>query len=376
MIHIMHILTDSNFGGAGRYLINYLKHSNRADYRFTVVLPERSLLIPEIAPLDIPVLEVAGIGECSFSVEATRALRKVIRELRPDIVHTHGSFSGRIAAKLCGRKIVYTRHCAFPVPEYLKKGPGHIANGFINQLFSNQIIAVSPAAAENLTEAGISEKRITIMMNGSEVIQRDSVQKQMETKRRLEIPEGVFVAGILARLESYKGHMLLLEAAKTLAEEKRDFRILIGGSGTEEAHIREKIHEYGLEDKVLLLGFVQNVASILSILDVQLNCSYGTETSSISIIEGMSMGIPTIASNYGGNPWLIDDKTTGLLFQNLDSEDLTVQIRRLMDDRTLLRRMQENALAAYHSRFTGEIFAKNIESVYEKTLGETGGSYE
>lgn len=376
MIHVLNILTDSNFGGAGRYLVNYLKHSDCSVYRFTVVLPKGSLLISEIQPLNIPIREVDGIAECSFSVATIETLRKVIREEDPDIVHTHGSFSGRVAARICGKKIVYTRHCAFAVPKYLKKGLGHITNGMVNNFFSDQIIAVSPAAAENLVDSGVDEKKITVMMNGSECIKRDSLEKRKQTRQQLGIQEGVFTAGILARLESYKGHMLLLDAAKELAEDGRDFCILIGGKGAEEETLRKTIREYGLEGKVLLLGFVQDIASILSILDVQLNCSYGTETSSLSIIEGMSMGIPTIASDYGGNPWLIDDNSNGLLFRSLDSGHLAEQMRKIMDDKDLLLEMQKNALAAYQSRFTGEIFARNIEAVYDKTLGKTGGSYE
>ena len=58
---------------------------------------------------------------------------------------------------------------------------------------------------------------------------------------------------------------------------------------------------------MLFLGFVQNVAEILSILDIQCNCSYGTEASSLALIEGMSLGLATVASDYGGNPWQVDD---------------------------------------------------------------------
>ena len=116
------------------------------------------------------------------------------------------------------------------------------------------------------------------------------------------------------------------------------------------------------------LGFVSEVAPLLSALDLQLNASYGTETSSLSILEGMSMGLPAVVSDYGGNPWLIDDGEDGLLFPTRDASALARAVARLMDDRGELSRMGERAAEIFRQRFTGEIFAQNIENVYLDTL--------
>lgn len=368
MIKVMNILSDSNIGGAGRCLINYLKYCDRSRFEVSVVLPRGSLLINEVAAQNIRVLEVDGIAEKSFSPGAIGALRKLIRLEKPDIVHTHGSFSGRIAARLSGCKVIYTRHSAFPVPAYLQKGPGHWFNGAVNGFFADSIIAVSPANAQNLVESGVSEQKITVMMNGVEPVTRSSEAVCKELRSKLGIPEGIFTGGILARLEPYKGHSILLDAAKELMDEGRDFRFLIGGKGSSEAQIVEGIRSRGLEEKVLFLGFVRNVPDVLSILDVQLNCSYGTEASSIALIEGMSLGLATVASDYGGNPWQVDDGKTGLLFRTGDAADMAAKLRILMDDEQKLRDMQAGALQAYHNRFTGAIFAANIEKVYTDTL--------
>ena len=112
MTRILHIISDSNIGGAGRCLVNYLRHHDRSRFSVSVILPRGSLLIPQIAALDVPYIEVDGIAERSFSPAAVRALSRILKREQPHIVHTHGSFSGRIAAKLCGSRIVYTRHSA------------------------------------------------------------------------------------------------------------------------------------------------------------------------------------------------------------------------------------------------------------------------
>lgn len=89
--------------------------------------------------------------------------------------------------------------------------------------------------------------------------------------------------------------------------------------------------EEGVEDVMSLLGFRSDVAALLSILDVQLNVSYGTEATSMALLEGMSLGLPSIVSDYGGNPWLVKDGDNGLIFPSRDSRALAACIARLMD---------------------------------------------
>lgn len=368
MIKVLHILTDSNIGGAGIYLENYLKHFDQARFSMTVVLPTGSLLLPKIQALNIPVVEAEEIAEKSFSLSSIQILRYIIRREQPQIVHTHGSLSGRIAAKQCGVKIVYTRHCAFPVPTYLQKGPGHWLNGVINGYLADQIIAVSPAAAKNLTDSGVSEKKITAMMNGCQSLKKSTPEQCAALREKLNIPDGTFTMGIMARLEPYKGHMQLLEAAKALKAQCREFRILICGSGSKEENLRSAIARMNLGAQVSMLGFVPNVSEILSILDVQVNCSYGTETSSIALIEGMTLGVATVASDYGGNPWLVENGINGLLYETMNSRDLEEKLAQLMDHPDLLQNIRHNARRVYEEKFTGEIFARNIEAVYEKAI--------
>ena len=102
MPKLIHIISDSNIGGAGRCLVNYLRCHDRSRFDTSVILPRGSLLIPEIAALDVPYFEVDGIAEHSFSPEAVGSLCPLLRREKPAIVHTHGSFSGRLAANLCG----------------------------------------------------------------------------------------------------------------------------------------------------------------------------------------------------------------------------------------------------------------------------------
>lgn len=368
MIRVLNVISDSNIGGAGRVLLNYLQYADRKRFDTMIALPEGSLLAPPLRELGGDVYELPGLAERSYHRDDVRLLKELIREVKPDIVHSHGALSGRIAGRRCGTAVIYTRHSAFPVPAKLRYPPGRWVNKLINEHYADHIIAVSPAAAENLTDGGISPKKITVMMNGVAPVERSAEDVREALRVRLNLSEGDFVLGILARIEPYKGHLHIVEALDILRRENRPVKLLIAGVGSYEEELRQEITRRGLEDDVRFLGFCEDVAPVLSVLDLQLNASYGTETSSLSILEGMSMGLPAVVSDYGGNPWLIDDGEDGLLFPNRDSEGLARAVARLMDEPETLAGMRRRASEIFRERFTAEIFAKNVEAVYEKVL--------
>lgn len=368
MIRVLNIISDSNIGGAGRVLLNYLQYADKTQFETLIAVPRGSLLKPPLEALGAQVYEVDGIADRSYHRDDVKALERLIRDVQPDIVHTHSALSGRIAARRCGKTVIYTRHSAFPVPKKLKYPPGRWVNQWLNARYADHIIAVSPAAAENLTDAGVSPKKITTMMNGVAPLARKTDDELAALRRAWNVPEGVFTMGILARIEPYKGHLHIVEAAGQLAREGREFVLLIAGMGTYEDELRAEVTRRGLDDKVRFLGFLTDVSGFLSLLDVQLNASYGTETSCLSVLEGMSIGLPAVVSSYGGNPYLVDDGENGLIFPNRDSAGLAAAVARLMDEPDTLARMSRRAVEIFHERFTGEIFARNIERVYLDTL--------
>ena len=368
MIRVLNIVSDTNIGGAGRVLLNYLQYADRARFHTMVAVPRGSLLKQPLEEVGAEVFEVDGIADRSYDKNDVKLLKELIGRAEPDIVHTHGALSGRIAGRQCGKTVIYTRHSAFPVSAKVKYPPGRWVNKLLNEYYSDHIIAVSPAAAENLTDGGISPKRITTMMNGVAPVERCGEEVCAALREQWGVGEDEFVLGILARLEPYKGHMDIVDAAKILADEGRKFKILVAGNGTFENEVKARVDELGLNDYVKFLGFLTDVKGFLSVLDVQLNASYGTETSSLSILEGFSMGVTAVISDYGGNPWLVTHEDNGLMFPTRDSKKMAECMARVMDEPETLKKLSVRAKEVFHERFTGEIFAKNIENVYLNTL--------
>ncbi|MGL4790622.1 MAG: glycosyltransferase family 4 protein [Anaerotignaceae bacterium] len=362
MIKVLNIISDSNIGGAGRCILNFLKYCNKEKFEIVVIVPKNSLLIPEIKKLNTKVIECDGIAEKSFSKEGVKAIEDIIKTEKPTIVHTHGNLSGRIAAKKCKVKIIYTRHSVFPVSKKIKLLKP--VNKFLNEYLSNEIIAVAEAAKDNLTEGGINGKKVKVILNGVEAVTPSTPLEMEETKKKFNIEKNDFVIGIMARMEPYKGHKYLIEAAEILKKKHKNFKVLIVGTGDYTPTLQAYVKEKNLTDTVIFTGFIKDVRHVLSIMDLQANASYGTEATSLALLEGMSLGIPAVVSNYGGNPGVITHGENGYIFKLQDSEDMAKYMEVLINDQEKYKYMQKRSLEIFKEKFTAEIYTRNIENVY------------
>ncbi len=366
---IIEVSSDSNIGGAGKCLIMLLKNFDYEKFCVKVILPPKSLLKPEIDKLGIEVIEVEGIAEKSLDIKSIKKLMEIFKAEKPDIVHTHASMSARIAARHSGAKVVYTRHSVFPQSKRLTTFPGRTVNGLINNYYSDSIIAVAKAAKDNLTDTGVNPKKISVILNGVDgLCAVDDIDK-LEIRERFGVKKGEKVISIVARLEDIKGHNYFIEAAKALIDDGVKAKFIIAGTGSYEDHLKAKVKRLGLENDVLFTGFITDVDKLMNITDIQVNASYGTEATSLALLEGMSLGIPAVVSDFGGNPGVIADGVNGFVVAKENSEALRSGIKELLDDKVLYKQISENSKRIFKEKFTSSIMTKNTEDLYIKTIG-------
>jgi glycosyltransferase involved in cell wall biosynthesis len=373
MIKVMQVSSDTNIGGAGKCILTYLKHYNRDKIQAAVTLPKNSLLKPHIEALDTKVFEVDAMADKSLDLGAIKKLIDVFKEYKPDIVHAHASMSARIAARLYGAKIVYTRHSVFPPNPRLTHGVGKLICGIANNSTADRIIAVAEAAKQNICDIGVSKKKIDVILNGVEPLKKYSEEDIKKIKEEFGVPLDYKCAAIVARLNEVKGHKYFVEAAKLVKEMGIKAKFLIAGTGEMESEIKQQIDEYGLQDDVLMLGFLTNVEGLMNIIDVQVNCSFGTEATSLSLLEGMSLGKPAVVSDFGGNPGVIKDGENGFVVPTHNPKALADRLRQLFADDALYEGMSKRSIEIYNKTFTACRYAENIDDIYLDLGGKNNG---
>lgn len=365
MIKVLEIITDTNIGGAGVLLCSRLKYSDRKKFKYAVLLPRGSALTERLMRIPIQVIEFESKGDRSFEVISIFKCLKIIKNYSPDIVNAHGALSARIAALLTGVKVrIFTRHCAFKVGNIFKAPVARSVIGGVNAFVSPHSIAVARAAEENLIEMGYPKRRITVIINGVEKIRKASEQEKNELRKSLGIGEDDAVICISARLVDCKDHKTFLRAAKILCEKDRKFKFLIIGDG----ELRNPLEEYAkrlkIRKNVIFTGFVSDISPYLHISDIQVNCSIGTETSSLALSEGMSIGLPSVVSNFGGNPNMVKNGINGYVYKQGDARELACRIQQLIEHGDIYSKMSLEAKKRFCNEFNIQKTVKETEELY------------
>jgi len=359
MITVFQVLSDTNIGGAGRYLLNYIRHFDRTRFNVTVMLPEHSKLKPLIEPYEgVRVVEVPYMEDASYDKRCVKALVKMFRDEKPAIVHTHASLSARIAAKIANvPTIIATRHCIEPVV----RGPVSAVKSVLNNFLCDYYIAVSDAVADNLKDSGIRRKKIKTIYNGVEAVEALPQDTLCDIKRKFGI-EDETVFGIFARLEDVKGHRYFIEAAKRFLKAGGKGKFLIVGDGTLKESLMLQAEN---TPEIIFTGYVEDTKELLNITDVNVLAS-SSEAMSLAILEAMSLNKPTVATNVGGNPQLIQHDKNGLLTTYADVDGMAAAFLKIAEDKAFYKQCAAAAGASYRQQFTAEIMTKNLEKLYEE----------
>ena len=364
---VLHILTDTNIGGAGKTVLALADWASGNKYKNSVeaVIPYQSALKPEFEKRFVPVYEAAFISDKSFDIRAVRSLKHILKRVKPDIVHTHAALSGRIAARVYSRaKVVSTRHSMFDLKPKDRRFVRRLATHIVNSLFSDAIIAVSPAVEENIKALGTPAKKIHMIFNGTPRAEVFEWDKRYAIRSEYGLSHNDFVVSIMARLSEEKDHDTVLDAAKKIMDIDPGVKFIIAGEGPMESHLKGRVRAEGIKN-VMFTGFVKNIVNIENITNLQVNASIGTEATSMALISGMSLGIPVVASDFGGNPYVVADGVNGLLFPKRGSQAMANAIMRIKNNRDMYDNMSFQALETYETRFTLEVMGGNTYALYE-----------
>ena len=362
MIKVAEAISDMNIGGAGRLLLDRIEHSDKSRFSYTVILPKGSALVSCFKKIGVKTVEIQGCYDKSLDFKSLYRFYRAIKNISPNILNSHACINARIAGRLARVDAnIYTRHCDFPIRKMYTLSVVRRFLGVAFDILNNGVIAVSDSARKNLLKLGVSDSKIKVIINGAQRLRRISNEEKSNLKRRLNIPPDSIVVSIFARLEEYKDHKTFLRAAKRLMLCDK-YYFLIVGDGALADELKKYASRLNIEPKVRFLGFVDDVSPIMNITDVNVNCSIGTETSSLALSEGMSLGVPAIASDYEGNKYIVKNGVNGLIFSQRNDRELARKILYLTRNEKLYSSCSKNAI----KRFNNELNAKRMAAETEK----------
>ena len=364
---VFHILTDPNVGGAGRQLTYMMGCADRERFEYTVVVPEGSRMAERFAAAGVRTLEIPEMDR-SFSPPAAPRLFRLLKVESPDIVHTHSSFTGRVAALKAGIPVrIMTKHSSDPPPRAASSFPGKLFCGLHWRRTLTAAIATDDASAGSLAACGVPESYINIIYNGAPEPRIPAEAEKKALRNSIGLPEDAIACGTFSRLEPEKDIVTLLRAAALCLRRAPNVRFLVCGDGSKEAELRELCSRYGLNGKVIFCGFVSDPAAYMSLCRIIISPSRSVETTSLSVIEGMSMGLVPVVTDVGGSPLLAEG--CGVCVPTCDPPALADAVLSVLRDSAKAKIMSEAAVRRYSERFTARRMAEMTEKIYLRALG-------
>jgi len=346
--------------------------SNMAEDEFRAV--EKSLMDVEkegVRVITIPSL-VRRI-HLFYDLRAFFALIKILRNERPDIVHTHTSKAG-----------ILGRWAAFfvRVPVIIHTPHGHVFWGYFGKLKTRIFILLEKISAlvtdrlVMLTEQEkidhlhfhiAPENKFSVVHSGINLDEFSNTSVDPAAmKRRLGIPEDNLIVGTVGRLTSIKGHRYLIEAARKIAGSRPDTTFVILGDGELLDELKNMVTRSDIEENIKFLGWRSDVAEVMSTFDIFALPSLNEGMGRV-LVEAMALGRPIVASNIGGIPDLVVDCENGYLVSVGDVESLAARIRKLLDDPEKREEMGEcgKKIAIDYS---ANAMVQKIDRVYRKLV--------
>jgi glycosyltransferase involved in cell wall biosynthesis len=301
------------------------------------------------------------------------ALKKVIDEEKPDILHFHMPNTSALWALLFPsvKKIPWVIHWHSDVVPSAIDSRLSLAYRFYRPFEqkmlanANRIICTSQSYSKSSLPLRKWQDKCQIIPLG---LNSDRLQCRQEAKKNSGDDHDFLIVAI-GRLTYYKGFDILIQAAAQL----KKVRILIVGNGEQQSFLEKKICELGVEDKVTLCGYLPdeelyqlfNSADCLCLPSLE-----RTEAFGLVLLEAMACGVPVVVSDVPGSgmSWVVTTAENGLLFPPGDSQKLIDAITYLMENNKKSRNMAKSGRKVFEERFHIDTIADQIIKTYSQLI--------
>ncbi|MBD3234218.1 MAG: glycosyltransferase, partial [candidate division Zixibacteria bacterium] len=330
---VMHLIAAMNIAGAEKVILNLLSRSksSRYDLRVTSFVRASDGAGTEfLRAVDTYGCKIDRIPIYRrWDYRDIKRLMRIIKRHNVKFLHTHGYRSdiiGIIAAKLTGIPVIATAH-GFAATNSRLELNEKAGRFFLH--FADKIISVSESVRERLIESGVKSVKVDVIENAVDFAYF-AQPPEIDFRSKWGIGKGEIVIGSAGRLSVEKAHVNLIKAVGMLPSNAlSQVRVVIAGSGAEESMIIETARKMGIQDSLVLAGYIEDMRSFYHAIDIFCLPSL-TEGSPLTILEAAASGKPIVATDTGSIGKLITNNIDGYLTQAGDVQKTAECIERLI----------------------------------------------
>jgi glycosyltransferase involved in cell wall biosynthesis len=369
-IRVLQIVTRMNTGGVAVLIGNLMRNYDSSAFEFKLVAgvcdgSEEDYL--EQIALDIPAVKIPSLQRAISprkDLVAFFQIVKVIKEFKPDVIHTHTSKAG-----LLGRLAAIT---AYPKAKRVHTYHGHLLDGYFSKVKTHllilcevalakrthRLIAMGTQVERDLLNAGIGKKsQFTVLFPGVAAV---STVARDKARRDLGLDANAIYCLFVGRLTQIKRPDRLLDVVAELNQREVPVSFLIAGDGELADYVKSRISSEELP--VTMLGWQKDMTSVFSAADILILCS-DNEAVSLALIEGSQYSLPLVSTNVGSVADVLVNESTGLLTEPTASA-LADAVEKLLKDAGLRNAMGEAGKARVDQYFSLEHMLKDQSDIY------------
>ncbi len=375
---ILRIVTNADnelSGGVANHVYRLSTKINRKKFVTTVACGRGKNLISKLEREKVKVISIPTLVRNSSPIHDFLTLIKLYRIIRNgnyDIVATHSTKAGllgRVAAYLAKAPIIiFTAHgFIFNEPSSYFKKQLFIFIEWLGAKFSHKILTVSNYDKKNAVFNQVSKAyKLETIYNGIDVAKFDQ-NDGGKNKEALNLSEHSIVIGSVANFYPNKGLQYLIEGLPELIKMHPNMSLLLAGDGPLKSELMKRAKKLGLADKILFLGYVNNIPQVIDVFDVFVLPSL-KEGFPWVILEAMASRKAIVATEVGGIPEMILDGESGILIRPGDIDSLISGIHKILIDPQLREKLGRNARKRVERQFTLKRMIEETEILYDKLI--------
>lgn len=382
-MHVAHVITRLIIGGAQENTV-FTCEDQHSEFDDEVTLITGPGLGPEGSLMDrarAAGFRIVEIPEMRRSLHpwrdwaSYRAIIRTLKELRPDIVHTHSSKAGiigRAAAAKLKIPVVHTIHGAS-----FHRGQSAIAFRTYRQLerhaarWTDGFISVCDSLTEQYVSAGIAPKdRFTTVYSGMDVDPFLNPPRSREVMRQeLGLADEHVAVAKVARLFHLKGHKFLIEAARSIVDRCPNVRFVLIGDGILRSEFEQSIESLGLQDHFIFTGLVPptRIPELINACDIVAHTSEWEGLARV-LPQGLIAGKPVVSYDVDGAREVVIPDETGFLLPVEAIDDLADAISQLVESPELRDRLGQTGRERFTDIFRHQTMTAQIRDVYQRVL--------
>lgn len=299
-------------------------------------------------------------------VRARGRLRRLIRDNGAVGVYSNTLVvvAGALAARAQSVPHVWHVHEYPDRPRAVATALACLARGW-----GDTVICVSRAVADNLRSlCRWGSADILVVHNGFDSEEFDAV-KPTAIRDELQIPDDRILLTLVGRINAWKGHRLLLDAARLMRLRESVDVLFVGDVFGSQTHFRDRLEgdiaTSGMAQRCHLLGFRVDARGILAASDIAVVPSTVPDSLPTVVLEAMALRLPVVGTRVGGIPAMIEDTVSGFVVEP-DPAELAARLDQLAEDAGLRRQMGNAGRIRFDHLFNSERFKHDIESVLRR----------